>query len=73
MNAEAAAEALKLARQRHEDGDDVSALRLVEKALKMDATLEDARTLLDFLKKQHESAIIVQVKLNRRFPRNRIP
>lgn len=67
MNAEAAAEALGLAQQRHAEGDDARALRLAEKALKMDETLEAASSLLDFLAKfgdGSENSRLVQEVLN---------
>jgi hypothetical protein len=51
MNADAAADALKLAEQRYDEADDAGALRFAQKALQLDETLAGAQTLIDRLKK----------------------
>jgi len=72
MNADAAADALKLAEQRHDAADDVGALRFAQKALQLDETLAGAHALMHRLKKfgpGSEMKAIVDRILQARVPR----
>eukprot|EP00967_Tisochrysis_lutea_P032444 scaffold38343_cov26-Tisochrysis_lutea.AAC.1 len=51
MNADAALDALRLANTRYEGGDDEGALKFAEKALRLDESLEQARKLVETLRK----------------------